>query len=115
LGQLQDGILLNIDIIHKVLRTDTVLDYINEVKRRCRNDPREMIKKDMIGSTVLTSYNKRTYKIDDIDFEMSPMDTFTEDAEEGKEPKEISYKEYYSKKYGWEVKETNQPMIISIH
>ena len=32
LGQLQNGVLLNIDIVHKVLRTDTVLSFINEIK-----------------------------------------------------------------------------------
>jgi hypothetical protein len=29
------------------------------------------------------------------------MDTFTEDAEEGKEPKETTYKDYFNRKYGW--------------
>jgi len=75
--------------VHKVLRTDTVLNFINETKQRCRNDPREQIKAQLIGSTILTSYNKRTYRVDDINFDMSPMDTFTEDhdQEEGKEQK----------------------------
>jgi len=90
-----------------------VLNAINEIKQRCRNDPREEIKKQLIGQTILTSYNKRTYKIDDIDFEMSPLDTFMVDAEEGKEPEQTSYKDYYSKKYGWEIRETNQPVIKS--
>ena len=115
LAQLQTGVLLNIDIIHKVLRTDTVLNSIEEIKQRCRNDPREEIKKQMIGCTVLTSYNKRTYKVDEIDFDMSPLDTFVENAEEGKEPTTTTYKDYYSKKYGWEIRDTNQPVIISIH
>jgi aubergine-like protein len=32
LATLQTGVLLNIDIIHKVLRTDTVLNSIEEIK-----------------------------------------------------------------------------------
>ena len=46
---------------------------------------------------------------------MSPLDTFTVDQEEGKEPKETTYKDYFHTKYGWEIKECNQPMLISIH
>lgn len=67
------------DICHKVLRTDSVLDIINEIKQRSRNDPREDIKKALIGTTVLTIYNKRTYKVDDVDFARSPKDTFSQD------------------------------------
>ncbi len=46
---------------------------------------------------------------------MSPLDTFTEDYEEGKEPRVTSYKEYFNRKYGWEIRETNQPVLISLH
>ena len=74
-----------------MLRTDSVLTFINETKKRSRNDPIEEIKKALIGSTILTSYNKRTYKVDDVDFNMSPLDTFMVDQEEGKEPKETTY------------------------
>jgi len=115
LNQLQNGVLLNIDIVHKVLRTDTVLDFIKDIIKRCINDPQDEIKKNLIGSTILTSYNKRTYKIDDIDFNMSTLDTFTLDQEEGKDPQETTYKDYFHKRYGWEIRDTNQPMIISIH
>jgi len=106
---------LNIDIIHKVLRTDTVLDVIKDIKNRCRGDPTEQIKTQIQGQTILTSYNKRTYRVDEIDFSMSPLDTFTEDHEEGADPRSTNYVDYYQRKYGWETKETNQPVIISIH
>ena len=45
LQMLEKGVLLNVDICHKVIRTDTVLDLINDIKNRSRNDPREDIKK----------------------------------------------------------------------
>ena len=112
---LQNGVLLNIDIVHKVLRTDTVLSLIQEIQRRCRFDPQEEIKKQLMGTTVLTSYNKRTYKIDDIDFNMSPLDTFELNAEEGQQPKTVTYRDYFHQKYGWNIRENQQPMIISIH
>lgn len=77
---LERGVLLNIDIVHKVLRMDSVLDYISDLKNKGgRSDPREAIKKALIGSTILTTYNKRTYKVDDVDFDKSPLDQFTSD------------------------------------
>ena len=33
----------------------------------------------LVGSTVITRYNNRTYKIDDIDFNASPNDEFTDE------------------------------------
>ena len=92
---LEKGVLLNVDIIHKVLRTDTVLDFISDIKNRCRGDVCAEIKKALIGVTILTSYNKRTYKVDDVDFEKSPKDKFTLDAD----GQETTYHEYFASKY----------------
>jgi len=69
----------------------------------------EEVRKALIGSTILTSYNKRTYKVDDIDFEKSPKDTFVLDAD----GTESSYMQYYKQKYSAEVKDLNQPVLIS--
>jgi aubergine-like protein len=80
---LEKGILLNIDIVHKVLRTESVLDLINEIKNKSRGDIKADIKKQLIGTTILTTYNKRTYKVDDVNFEMSPKDSFKQDEEKG--------------------------------
>jgi aubergine-like protein len=74
---LENGVLLNVDICHKVIRTDTVLDLINEIKGKSRGDPREDIKKTLLNTTVMTIYNKRTYKVNDIDFDVSLLDTFS--------------------------------------
>lgn len=57
----------------------------------------------------MTSYNKRTYKIDDVEFNITPRDTFTT------EEKEISYVEYFKTKYDSEIKNMNQPVLISLN
>lgn len=49
----------------------------------------------------MTSYNKRTYRVDEIDFNMSPRDTFTVDE------KEVSYIEYYKTKYDAKINDCN--------
>lgn len=43
----------------------------------------------ILGQTVLTKYNNNTYKIDDVAFNSSPMETFKQ------KDKEITFKEYY--------------------
>lgn len=56
------------------------MDLINDIKNRSRsNDPREDIKKQIIGTTVMTVYNKRTYRVDDIDFTKSLKDSFAQE------------------------------------
>ena len=57
----------------------------------------------------MSSYNKRTYKVDDVDFSISPRDTFTT------EEKEISYVEYFKTKYDAEITDMNQPVLISLN
>jgi len=36
----------------------------------------------LCGSTVITRYNNKTYKVDDIDFDMSPLSTFKQNNRE---------------------------------
>lgn len=38
---------------------------------------RDECTKEFIGSIVITRYNNRTYRIDDIEWDKSPNDTFT--------------------------------------
>jgi aubergine-like protein len=109
LQMLEKGVLLNVDIVHKVLRTDNVLDFIYDLKNRCRGDIASEIKKALIGVTILTSYNKRTYKVDDIDFDKSPKDSFALDAD----GTETTYQQYYKDKYQAEVTDMNQPVLIT--
>lgn len=52
-------------------------------------------------------YNNKTYRIDDIDWDKTPMDTFQTKTGE------ISYVDYYKKQYGIEIKDKKQPLLIS--
>lgn len=67
----------------------------------------ENFKKEIIGSIVLTDYNNRTYRVDDVDFSSSPMSTFDQKG------KEITYKEYYNTRYAIVVNDIKQPMLVS--
>lgn len=45
----------------------------------------------VIGTTVLTDYNNKTYKVDDVDYKSTPLCTF--DTKDGP----ITYVDYYQK------------------
>ena len=61
----------------------------------------------MIGCTVMTSYNKKMYRIDDVEFNMRVDDTFTIE----KTGELISYYDYYKNQWKLEIKDKNQFLI----
>lgn len=56
------GILLMADIAHKVMRTDTVYDLLQETHRADPNNFQNSFKQKVLGMTVLTGYNNSTVK-----------------------------------------------------
>lgn len=83
-------ILLNAEILHKVMRMETVYDILKDTRREDPNNFMNNFKKKVLGATVLTDYNNKTYRIDDIDFDRTPINTIFE-RREGR----ISIMEYY--------------------
>lgn len=69
---------------------------------------KQSVQKALIGAVILTRYNQKTYRIDDIDFDNSPSTTF--DTKDGKT---YSYAEYYKNQYGITLKDMKQPLLIS--
>ena len=56
----EGGVLLNIDVAFKVVREDSCLDYMNELRTQIEQkggDWQESIQEAMKGSTVVTRYN----------------------------------------------------------
>lgn len=105
---LNDKYYINIDSVSKVLRKDTAIEAIYEIKNNCKHDWESRVKKDLVGQSVNTKYNKQIYRIDDIDFTQSPRSTFQ--MEDGKS---VSYVEYYKTKYQFDVTDMDQPLIIN--
>lgn len=56
----------------------------------------------ILGQIVLTDYNNRTYRIDDVDFDKSPGSTF-----EGKNNEQISFVQYYQNRYGIRIRDVS--------
>ena len=67
------------------------------------------IKAALEGQIVMTYYNKKTYRIDEVTSDVSPLSTF----HLRKEDRDITYVEYYKKHYDITIKNTTTPMLIS--
>lgn len=103
------GVMVCVDITHRALCQTTVLEKMVEAYRGSRgnqSDFRVKITSALLGSVVLTRYNNKTYRIDDIDFEANPTKTFKTTTGE------ISYVEYYKKQYNIEIRDLKQPLLI---
>uniref|UniRef100_A0A671QCY3 Piwi-like protein 2 n=1 Tax=Sinocyclocheilus anshuiensis TaxID=1608454 RepID=A0A671QCY3_9TELE len=101
------GLYLIVDVSHKVLRNDSVLDVMNLIYQGSRASFQDECTKEFVGSIVITRYNNRTYRIDDIEWSKSPKDTFT--LADGTV---TTFVDYYRKNYGITIKELDQPLLI---
>ncbi|KAM5174087.1 piwi-like protein 2 isoform 2-T2 [Callospermophilus lateralis] len=101
------GLFLLADVSHKVIRNDSVLDVMHAMYQQSKENFQDECSKLLVGNIVITRYNNRTYRIDDVDWNKTPKDSFT--MSDGKE---ITFLEYYSKNYGITIKEEDQPLLI---
>ncbi|XP_047616467.1 piwi-like protein 2 [Phacochoerus africanus] len=101
------GLFLLADVSHKVIRNDSVLDIMHAMYQQNKENFKDECTKLLVGSIVITRYNNRTYRIDDVDWNKTPKDSFS--MSDGKE---ITFLEYYSKNYGITVREEDQPLLI---
>ncbi|XP_055911029.1 protein argonaute-3 [Eupeodes corollae] len=104
----EDGLMLCCDVSHRLLSQKTVLDTLKQAYQAGASKYQENAKKALLGSVVLTRYNNKTYRIDDISFTMSPMSTFQTKTSE------ITYCEYYRVHHNIDIRDRAQPMLISI-
>uniref|UniRef100_A0A8B9FUK3 Piwi-like protein 2 n=1 Tax=Amazona collaria TaxID=241587 RepID=A0A8B9FUK3_9PSIT len=101
------GLFLLVDAIHKVIRSDSVLNFMHSIYKQGPGTFQEECLKQLVGSVVITRYNNRTYRIDDIDWSKTPRHTFTLASGE-----DITFVSYYSKTYGITIRELEQPLLV---
>ncbi|KAK0153788.1 Piwi-like protein 1 [Merluccius polli] len=106
--QYESSIMLCTDVSHKVLRSETVLDFMISLRQQCgpQRFP-EICAKELVGLVVLTKYNNKTYRIDDIAWDHTPNNTFK------RGDSEISFKNYYKTQYLLDITDGNQVLLIS--
>ncbi|XP_034048599.1 piwi-like protein 1 [Thalassophryne amazonica] len=106
--EFETSIMLTTDVTHKVLRSETVLDIMCNLRQQFGNQRfAEVCTKELIGVTVLTKYNNRTYRIDDIAWDQTPLNTFK------RGDTDISFSNYVKNQYGLEVTDPNQVLLAS--
>ena len=81
--------------------------FCRGVASKNKRGDQNAIKAALIGNVVLTRYNNKTYKIDDMLFDSSPKSTFTNSRGET-----MTYIEYYKKQYNLDIKDHNQPLLL---
>ncbi|XP_034834456.1 piwi-like protein Ago3 [Maniola hyperantus] len=107
----EGGLMLTLDSTHRVLRTQSVLSLIKETLHTEGSNWKNALCEILVGSSVMTTYNKKLFRVDSIDDTMNPMSTF-EKNEKG-QMVQISFMEYYKKYYGIDIMDVKQPLLIS--
>jgi len=106
IDQFDEGVMVSIDAISKVMRTHNVLE---QMERWAQQDPtgfKSKAEKEIVGETVLTKYNNKNYTIDGIEFDASPLSEF-----QMRDGTAITYKDYYKNTYNLDVEE-DQPLLV---
>lgn len=103
----EGGLMLVLDVSHRVMKTDTALDFLYELYHSNRDKFREEAFKQLVGSVVLTRYNNRTYEIDDIAWDKNPRCAFQDHA-----GSQITFVDYYKRAYDLDITDLEQPLLI---
>ncbi|XP_039751696.1 piwi-like protein Siwi [Pararge aegeria] len=107
INQYEDRLLMVTEIAHKVLRLDTVLQMLREYSTSKGGDYKKIFMEDIAAKIVMTDYNKKTYRVDDVSWKDSPLSTFKMKDET------ITYLDYYQRKYNIRITDSKQPLLIS--
>ena len=110
--KLHKGQFLNIRSVHQIIRMENVLEkllIIRELSLDQSLDYQEEILKVFKGIKVMSHYNNKIYFIQDICFDMNTESTFelTHDGERF----EVSFFDYFTKRYNQTITQKKQPMI----
>lgn len=107
-NEFKGGLLLMLDTQHRVLRTQTVLDLMKDLRQVAGPNFREEATKMLLGASVMTNYNSKNYTVDDVVWTASPADTFMNSKGE-----EMTYVDYYKAQYNIDIRWTNPPMLLN--
>lgn len=88
------------------MRKETIYNIIKNIRTENR-DWKDRVETTLLGMTVLTKYNNKTYRIDEITYDVKPSDTFP------MRDREVTYIQYYMEKYQQTIQDHGQPMLIS--
>lgn len=103
--QHETDILLCAQVATKVMRTETIYQIMRGYigSRNFKDDFTNAV----LGMTVLTDFNNKTYRIDDVTFDITPADKFDYKGVD------TSFIAYYQTKHQVTIHDPGQPMLIT--
>ena len=121
----ETGSFLKIDVTHKIVRIETVLNFIddmyNKLPNLSREEKRRKVRESLLNRTVLAIYgNYRYWRVDDLIFDVD-CDSFEFDDDkdvqaDGSGPrKKYTLTQYYKQRYNMKVTKPRQPLIVNKH
>ncbi|XP_004709078.1 piwi-like protein 4 [Echinops telfairi] len=106
----ESRLLFSANVCYKVLRNETVLEFMTSLYHSTGASAfTQACEKALLGLIVLTRYNNKTYRIDDIDWSVKPTHTFQK-----RDSSEITYVDYYQQQYDITLSDLNQPVLVSL-
>ncbi|XP_071867732.1 argonaute 3 [Bombus fervidus] len=100
----EGGLKLCIDARHRVMRTETIRDIMLNFKNQW--DFKEVIARELVGLSVFTRYNNRTYRVDDVAWDKNPTHEFVKGTEK------VSFIKYYKLHWNIKIKDESQPLLV---
>ena len=110
--QHEDNILVCCEVTHKIIRTDTVLLQLGQIQRSNPTRFHAAAEQTLLGQVVLTRYNNKTYRIEDIEWGKNPKDKFEVTWRKGK-TEEKSYVQFYEEKFNKKLDDLGQPLLVA--
>lgn len=103
-------LLLCAELAHKLLHKDTIHDMMSKIYNEVRSEGefKEKCTSEIVGRTIMTPYNNKSYKIDDIDWNSNPKSVFKTKLGD------VSFMDYYKKNYDLKINDPQQPLLISL-
>lgn len=81
-------------------------NYRTELYHKSQHNYKDVVMKEIVGTSVLTRYNNKTYRIDDIAWDKTPKYVFSKDD------RVMSLIDYYKSHWNIEIKDTQQPLLV---
>lgn len=105
------GIHMNVDSVHRVLHQKSVGEKMKELLKEYSNNPklaRQKIEEMVVDNVVLTIYNRRLYRVTEVDWNLGIDDTFDKDG------KPISFRDYFKNIYNETCEQKFKGMLVHI-
>lgn len=103
-------ILMNLEAVHKLMQRRNVLQIMAEIRNRRPENLQEALRAELVGKLVVTNYNKRVYRIEDVNFSLKPTCTF----KDKRDNRDITYKDYFLTRFNETIKDEAQPLLLVI-